>query len=164
MFGDALFQIERALAETKVADKLALLSCKQIAHAVVAGATGKHWCLNFIKIAEHAGNHGQDVLCCCALLAELIVSAADASDNEKAAPANNGTVGDPSHGAFAQTAHGNCAAISQPVVGDKRTFTMATETDTSCAGGGDSERDINGELALRIPGTETRMLWFIVIV
>ena len=39
MSGDALFQIERALAETKVADKLALLSCKQIAHAVVAGAT-----------------------------------------------------------------------------------------------------------------------------
>ena len=71
MSGDALFQIERALAETKAADKLALLSCKQIAHAVVAGATGKHWCLNFIKIAEHAGNHGQDVLCCCALLAEL---------------------------------------------------------------------------------------------
>ena len=148
MSGDALFQIERALAETKDADKLALLSCKQIAHAVVAGATGKHWCTNFIDIAELAGDHGQDVLCCCALLAELIVSAADASDNEKAAPANNGTVDDPSHGASAHAAHGNCAAIAQPVVGNKRAFTMTTGTDTSCAGGGDSERDINDELAL----------------
>ena len=87
MSGDALFQIESALAEEKPEDKLAALSCKQIIHAVLAGVSGKYWCTNFITIAEIASQHDKQELCCSALLAELIVAAADASDNAEQASA-----------------------------------------------------------------------------
>ena len=144
---DALFQIERALAEENAADSIALLSCKQIFLAVVAGVSGTHWCTNFIRIAELAGQHGKYVMCCCALLAELIVAEADASDNEKAAAANDSTVVDPSAGACSQAAHGHCAAVGQPLVGNKRACTMVTRNGTSSAGRGYGEHGTSDGLA-----------------
>ena len=148
MSGDALFQIESALAEEKPEDKLAALSCKQIIHAVLAGVSGKYWCTNFITIAEIASQHDKQELCCSALLAELIVAAADASDNAEQASANNSAFDNSPAGACAQGAHGACAAVPRPRVGTKRACTMPAETATNCADGGNGEHGTNVGLTL----------------
>ena len=146
MSGDALFQIESALAEDKPEDILAALSCKQIMHAVLAGVSGKHWCSNFIKIAKIANQHGKQKLCCSALLAELIVAAADASDNGEQASANNSALDNSPAGACAQGTHGTCAAVPRPLVGTKRACTMPAENGNGAHGTNDG-LTLDGHLA-----------------
>ena len=88
MANDPLFQIEGALAAVNDAQKLAALSPRQIVHAFLAGAYGTRWRANFLQIAGLASDHGQSMMSCCALLAEILVEAADASEIAHAALEN----------------------------------------------------------------------------
>ena len=84
MAAESLFQIEQALEQSR---PLVALSCRQIARAFLAGARGSHWRENFLRIAKLACKEGQHELSCCALLAEMLVEAADSSEANASANA-----------------------------------------------------------------------------
>ena len=130
MASDPLFQIEGALAAVNDAQKLAALSPRQIVHAFLAGAYGTRWRANFLQVAGLASDHGQSMMSCCALLAEILVEAADASEIAHAA-LENAT----EDAASAAVAHKSAApaAASLPAAAPTRNSPPAKRARTSNA-------------------------------
>ena len=89
MADDALFHIERALAGNDGENPQAETLCRHIAFAVLGGARGTHWRRNFLQLAKQAADQKHSVTFVCALLAELLVAAADEHAVTRAVRANN---------------------------------------------------------------------------